>query len=83
MNVTQDLSILELVAHASLVVKLVMLLLLIVSFQSWYWIFRKGFAIRDCRKHTTDFEREFWSGGDFNYLLQNTVNNRHEIAAME
>ncbi|MDE2598811.1 MAG: protein TolQ [Rhodocyclaceae bacterium] len=83
MNVTQDLSILELVAHASLVVKLVMLLLLAVSFQSWYWIFRKSFAIRASRKHTTDFEREFWSGGDLNSLYQSAVNNRHETGAME
>ena len=83
MNVTQDLSILELVMHASLVVKLVMLLLLAVSFMSWYWIFRKGFAIRDCRKRTNDFERDFWSGGDLNSLYQSAVNNRHETGAME
>ncbi|MGB4765546.1 MAG: protein TolQ, partial [Rugosibacter sp.] len=36
MNITQDLSIIELIMHASLVVKLVMLLLLGVSFMSWY-----------------------------------------------
>jgi biopolymer transport protein TolQ len=69
--------------HASLVVKLVMLLLLAVSFQSWYWIFRKSFAIRDSRKRTTDFEREFWSGGDLNSLYQNAVNNRNDTGAME
>ncbi|HWU84654.1 MAG TPA: protein TolQ [Rhodocyclaceae bacterium] len=83
MNVTQDLSIIELVMHASMVVKLVMLLLLSVSFMSWYWIFRKGFAIRDARKRTNEFEREFWSGGDLNSLYQNAVNNRHETGAME
>lgn len=83
MNVTQDLSIIELVMHASMVVKLVMLLLLSVSFMSWYWIFRKGFAIRDARKRTNEFEREFWSGGDLNGLYQNAVNNRHETGAME
>jgi biopolymer transport protein TolQ len=83
MNVTQDLSIIELVMHASLVVKLVMLLLLGVSFMSWYWIFRKGFAIRDSRKRTNEFERDFWSGGDLNSLYQSAVNNRHETGAME
>ena len=83
MNVTQDLSILELVMHASLVVKLVMLLLLAVSFMSWYWIFRKGFAIRDARRRTNDFERDFWSGGDLNSLYQSAVNNRHDAGAME
>ena len=46
MNVSQDLSIIELILNASLVVKLVMLLLIGVSLVSWYWIFRKAFAIR-------------------------------------
>jgi biopolymer transport protein TolQ len=83
MNVTQDLSILELIMHASLVVKLVMLLLMIVSFMSWYWIFRKGFAIRDARLRTNEFERGFWSGGDLNSLYQNAIDNRHATGAME
>ena len=59
MNVTQDLSIIELVLHASLVVKLVMGLLTLVSLMSWYWIFRKAFAIRDARAKTDKFERDF------------------------
>ncbi len=83
MNVTQDLSIIELVMHASLVVKLVMLLLLAVSFMSWYWIFRKSFAIRDAKKKTDVFEREFWSGGDLNALYQSAASNRHDAAGME
>ena len=83
MNVTQDLSILELVANASLVVKLVMLLLVVVSLQSWYWIFRKTFAIRDARARTDRFEREFWSGGDLNALYQSAANNRHQTGALE
>ncbi len=83
MNVTQDLSILELISHASLVVKLVMLLLTVVSLQSWYWIFRKVFAIREARARTDQFERDFWSGGDLNALYQSAVNNRHETGALE
>ena len=50
MNVTQDLSIIELIGNASLMVKLVMLLLTLVSLTSWYWIFRKAFAIRRARQ---------------------------------
>ena len=42
----QDMSILSLVANASLVVKFVLAILIAVSFASWYWIFRKAFAIR-------------------------------------
>jgi len=83
MNITQDLSIIELMLHASLVVKLVMLLLLSVSFMSWYYIFRKAFAIRDAKARTDKFERDFWSGGDLNALYQSAVNNRHETGALE
>lgn len=83
MNVTQDLSIIELVIHASLVVKLVMLLLTLVSLTSWYWIFRKAFAIRDARSKTDKFERDFWSGGDLNALFQSAINNRHQTGALE
>jgi biopolymer transport protein TolQ len=83
MNVSQDLSIIELISHASLVVKLVMLLLTVVSLQSWYWIFRKAFAIRQARARTDQFERDFWSGGDLNALYQSAVNNRHETGALE
>jgi biopolymer transport protein TolQ len=83
MNITQDLSIIELILHASLVVKLVMLLLLGVSFMSWYYIFRKAFAIRDAKTRTDKFERDFWSGGDLNALYQSAINNRHETGALE
>jgi biopolymer transport protein TolQ len=83
MNVTQDLSIIELISHASLVVKLVMLLLMGVSFMSWYYIFRKAFSIRNARARTEKFERDFWSGGDLNALYQSAANNRHETGALE
>ncbi len=83
MNITQDLSILELVYNASLVVKLVMVLLAVVSLMSWYWIFRKGFAIRDARTRTEKFERDFWSGGDLNNLYQSAINDRHSTGALE
>ncbi|MEZ5615566.1 MAG: protein TolQ [Rhodocyclaceae bacterium] len=83
MNVTTDLSILSLVANASIPVMGVMLLLAGVSLMSWYWIFRKGFAIRDARARTEQFERDFWSGGDLNALFQSAVNDRHSAGALE
>jgi biopolymer transport protein TolQ len=83
MNVTQDLALVELIANASLVVKLVMGLLAYVSVMSWYWIFRKWFQIRDARQRTEKFEREFWSGGDLNSLYQSAVNDRHHSGALE
>jgi biopolymer transport protein TolQ len=83
MNMTQDLSIVELVANASLVVKLVLALLTFVSVMSWYFIFRKWFELRDARARTDQFEREFWSGGSLETLYQSAVNDRHHTGALE
>lgn len=83
MNVTQDMSILTLIWNASVVVKFVMALLLGVSFLSWYYIFRKYFAIRAARAATEQFERDFWGGSDLNALYQSAVNHRHSTGSLE
>lgn len=83
MNVTQDMSILTLILHASAVVQAVMALLAGVSFMSWYYIFRKWFAVRAARTQTEQFERDFWSGGDLNRLYQSAMEQRHETGSME
>ena len=83
MNVSQDLSILHLILNASAVVQVVMVLLAAVSFLSWYYIFRKLFALRLARTQTEQFERDFWSGGDLTNLYHSAVNNRHGTGSME
>ena len=83
MNVTQDLDIWTLIANASIVVKVVMLLLAAVSFMSWMFIFQKWFSIRRAATQTDKFEREFWSGNDLNALYQGAVNQRHTIGSLE
>ncbi|GAB4171243.1 MAG: protein TolQ [Rhodocyclaceae bacterium] len=83
MNVTEDLSIIALVVNASLPVKGVMALLAVVSFMSWYWIFRKWFALREARAKTDRFERDFWSGGDLNALYQGAAADRHGAGSLE
>ena len=83
MNVTQDLDIFTLILHASIVVKVVMLLLLLVSFMSWMFIFQKWFSIRRALRQSDEFEKEFWSGKDMNSLYQGAVNNRHSIGGLE
>jgi biopolymer transport protein TolQ len=82
MNVSQDLSILSLVLQASAVVQAVMVLLAAVSFMSWYYIFRKAFAVKDSRRLTERFEREFWSGGDLNVLFKRTQADRLHAGPM-
>ena len=83
MNVTQDLDIITLILHASIVVKVVMLLLLLVSFMSWMFIFQKWFSIRRALRQSDEFEKEFWSGKDMTSLYQGAVNNRHSIGGLE
>ena len=83
MNVTQDLSIITLVANASLLVKLIMGILLILSVLSWWFIFRKWFVLRDADKKADDFERTFWSGSDLNSLYQSVVSARRVSGTME
>ena len=83
MNLTQDLDIWTLIVHASVVVKAVMALLLIVSFMSWMFIFQKWFVIRRAVAQTVKFEREFWGGQDLNALYQGAVNHRHSIGSLE
>jgi biopolymer transport protein TolQ len=79
----QDLSIISLVVHASLLAQAVMALLLLLSLLSWTHIFRKIFSIRRARVQTERFERDFWSGGDLQALYQSALNNRHQTGALE
>jgi len=75
-TVTQDLDIWALILHASFVVKVVMVVLLAVSFMSWMFIFQKWFVLRRAVSQTLKFEREFWGGQDLNALYQGAVNHR-------
>jgi len=61
---TSDLSLLNLVLHASLVVQLVLLLLLAASVISWTMILDRARALAKARRMADTFEERFWSGGD-------------------
>ena len=79
----QDLSILQLVLNASLVVQLVMLLLVVISVSSWAAIFRKLFALQRVGKLNDNFEREFWSGTSLNDLFAAATQNARGAGPME
>ena len=83
MNVSTDLSLITLMAQASLLVKLVMAVLMLMSLASWWYIFRKSFVLRDTRKRSEEFERTFWSGPDMNQLFQSIVSGRRANGSME
>jgi len=82
-TVTQDMSLLNLISSASLPVQLVMVVLLIASFMSWWYIFRKLFTIREEIKLSDEFEHIFWKGSDLNELYQGVVNARYSAGSME
>lgn len=79
----QDLDILQLVLHASVVVQIVMLLLMIVSIASWSAIFRKLFAIARVKTQNESFEKEFWSGASLNELLSSAAAKAQNSGPME
>ncbi len=65
-----ELSIVELILHASVLVQLIMALLLLISIGSWATIFRKHFQIRTERHATVRFENDFWTDRDLGALYQ-------------
>jgi len=79
----QDLDIFQLVLHASWVVQLVMLLLMLVSIASWSAIFRKIFALQRVKSLNEVFEREFWSGSSLNELYTTAASKGVNSGPME
>lgn len=82
-TITQDMSLIYLVSSASLPVQLVMVLLLVTSLLSWWFIFRKLFVIKYARKQSNEFEDIFWRGADLNALYQRAGNARYPGGSME
>jgi biopolymer transport protein TolQ len=82
-TVTHDMSVLALLANASLLVQIVMAMLLLASLFSWYYIFLKLFILRRAERRADAFEKEFWSGGDLNELFQRAVNSREAAGSLE
>ncbi|MDQ5767225.1 MAG: protein TolQ [Candidatus Thiothrix sulfatifontis] len=67
---TTDLSILKLIMDASLVVKIVMILLVLASLLSWTLIMVKSSTINSTQSNVTQFEERFWSGVSLNSLYE-------------
>ena len=65
-----DFSLLALFARATLTVKLVMILLLVMSFWSWAIIIRKHIAYRQARREAAVFDAAFWSGEPLDELFE-------------
>ena len=76
MNVHADLSFVNLILNASIVVQAVVLMLVLLSLWSWWQIFLKMFQLRRASRDTDRFEDEFWKGGDLAELYQRTSQSR-------
>ena len=79
----QDMSILQLVLHASFTVQLVMVILLTGSIASWAAIFRKLRSLKDIKAQNDEFERDFWSGTSLNDLYAAAAQNARQGGPME
>lgn len=80
---TTDLSLVELVWNASVLVQLVMLSLLIASFVSWMRIFQKRTELQRARSSAELFEDQFWSGNDLVSMYNRINAEAHEASGME
>jgi len=67
---SSDLSLLNLILHASFVVQLVLLVLVLASVTSWTLILDRGRVLGGARKAANAFEERFWSGGDLSALYK-------------
>ena len=65
---TEQISIVELIANAGPLVQLVMLLLAAASVASWVLIFQRWFVLNRVQRDIDDFEDEFWGGVELTAL---------------
>jgi len=68
--VEEQLSLIDLILHASFTVQLVMALLVLASMVSWYMIVERVIYFRNSRDDMSRFEEQFWSGIDLSQLYR-------------
>ena len=79
----EQLSVLELVSNATIVVQLVMALLVLASVVSWILVFQKAFLLASVRRMATAFEDDFWSGEDLRALYVELDEGETEVIGLE
>lgn len=71
----EQISVWSLIADASVLVQLVMLLLLAASVISWYLIFQRSAYFKAAKNDQLEFEERFWSGMDLGRLYRESDNH--------
>ena len=79
---SSDLTFFHMVAGASPVVQMVMLMLLVASILSWGMIYRKYQVMRKARRDADQFEQRFWSGKQLAELYEQITSGRREVCGM-
>ncbi len=82
MDVSHNLSFMALIGNASFLVQCVMLILLGMSVMSWWYIFRKIFALRETTEQTNSFEEGFVGSSDLPGLYEKTVKSQDRGASL-
>lgn len=73
----------SLFAQASIVVKIVMLILITFSVLSWAVIIQRSRYLTNAAKGSLAFENKFWSGEDLNRLHEGLENRRDKLSGSE
>ena len=82
MSVANDMSLFSLIAGASLPVQAVLVILLITSLFSWWYIFIKVATIKRAEIESEEFENKFWTGGDLGKLYESVTAGRRKPQGM-
>jgi len=78
-----EMNILDLFLKASLLVKLIMLILICFSVASWAVIVQKTRVLNTATREAEAFEDKFWSGIELSRLYQESQARRDELAGAE
>ncbi|KAE8178779.1 protein TolQ [Photobacterium carnosum] len=78
-----ELTILDLFLQASLLVKLVMLILLGMSIASWAMIIKRSQVLNRAERNASQFEDRFWSGIDLSQLYQEVQERKDDLSGSE
>lgn len=78
-----DMSILNLILEAGLVVKVVMAILVIASVISWALILGKSLQLRRAKRDADDFEEDFWGSSDISGTYSQLTQRRGTLSGLE
>ncbi len=79
----EKMSLWSLVANASFLVQMVMLLLMVASIVSWVMIFQRAKFLKMAQQILDGFEEQFWSGVDLRQLYVDTKAKLHANSGVE